>query len=263
MMLLYGKKLKNYFNNMLSIVIPTLNEEKNLKRLLGLIAKENLPEYEIIIGDAGSKDKTVQVAESFGAKVVKGGLPAVGRNAGARAAKGDVILFLDADLVLSENFVAHALLEFQERRLDIASCNIYPQTNNIYLNKMTLNVFYNFPAQIFRKVFPMGAMAIMVTKKAYDQVGGFDEKIKLCEDHYFVGSVAKIGSFGILKTGKVYMPIRRFEKDGYLRTSLKYLRSVVYMNLFGPEKLNDIEYEFGHYDKKPKKKPIKRKKKDT
>jgi len=238
---------------MLSIVIPTLNEEKNLKRLLGLIKEENLSDYEIIVGDAGSKDKTVAIAESYGARVVPGGLPAVGRNAGAKVAQGDVILFLDADLVLSDNFVAHALLEFQKRGLDIASCNIYPQTNNIYLNKLTLNVFYNFPAQIFRKVFPMGAMAIMVTKKAYDQVGGFDEKMNLCEDHYFVGAVAKIGSFGILKTGKVYMPIRRFEKDGYFKTSFKYLRSVVYMNLFGPEKLNEIEYEFGHYDKNPKK----------
>lgn len=240
---------------MLSIIIPTLNEEKNINRLLKQIISKNVgDQYEIIIADAGSKDKTCEIAKSFGARIVKGGLPAVGRNQGAKYAKGDVLLFLDADLKLSPDLVAKSFKEFKERNLDVASYSLYPQINNLLLNKVTLNIFYNYPARILKKVFPMGAMGIMVRKKIFDSVGGFDEKIALAEDHYFIGQSAKIGNFGLFRSGKIYMPTRRFEKDGYFKTSWKYLKCAMHMNLYGREGLEKFSYDFGHYDK-PDKKP--------
>jgi glycosyltransferase involved in cell wall biosynthesis len=249
---------------MLSIIIPTLNEEKNITRLLKQITDQKIGDlYEIVIADAGSKDKTCQIAKEYGARVVPGGLPAVGRNSGAKYAKGDILLFLDADLKLSPDLIKKTLEEFKERHLDVASYSLYPQINNLLLNKFTLNIFYNYPARILRKVFPMGAMGIMVNKNIFDKVGGFDEKISLAEDHYFISQAAKIGNFGLFREGKIYMPTRRFEKDGYLRTSLKYLQCAIHMNVHGREGMEKFKYEFDHYDKpkkgikKPKKKEVK------
>lgn len=235
---------------MLSIIIPTLNEEKNIKNLLALIKKGGFDDYEIIIADAGSTDKTVEIARANNCIITKGGLPARGRNNGARIAKGEILFFLDADLKLApRNFLKLAADYFIKNDLTVASFPILPQRNNIYLNPFTLNLFYNFPQKILKKVFPMGAMGIMVKKDAFEKVKGFDESITLAEDHYFVQQAEKIGKFDIIKKVKVYMPLRRFEKDGYLRTGLKYLICAFNMGVLGRAERR-IKYDFGHYDKK-------------
>src|SRR4030042_5447498 len=107
---------------MLSIIIPTLNEEKYLPLLLKSIKEQNFSQdYELIVADAGSKDRTIEIAKSFGCKVIRGGLPAFGRNAGVRAAKGDLFLFLYSDILLSAKFLENSLLEFKKRKLAVAS----------------------------------------------------------------------------------------------------------------------------------------------
>jgi glycosyltransferase involved in cell wall biosynthesis len=79
----------------LSIIIPTLNEIAYLPHLLDALAMQNRLPDEIIVADAGSKDNTVELAQSRCVHVVHGGMPAVGRNVGARAAKGGLLSFFD------------------------------------------------------------------------------------------------------------------------------------------------------------------------
>ncbi len=74
----------------LSIVVPAYNEEKYLPKLLSCIKKQTYKDCEIIVADANSRDRTKETAKKYGCKIVKsGGLPAIGRNNGAKAAKGD------------------------------------------------------------------------------------------------------------------------------------------------------------------------------
>ncbi|MFA5169318.1 MAG: glycosyltransferase [Candidatus Paceibacterota bacterium] len=235
---------------MLSIIIPTLNEEKNLSKLLPAIIKGGSDDYEIIIADAGSKDKTIEIARQFNCIITKGGLPARGRNCGAKVAKGDILFFMDADLKFSpKNFVKKAYDYFKKNDLAVASFPILPQKSNIYLNPVTLNLFYNYPQILLKNVFPMGAMGIMARKDVFEKVGGFDEGITLAEDHYFVGQACKYGKFDIIKDVIAYMPVRRFEKDGYFRTAFKYLCCGFKMGVLRkPER--KVRYDFGHYDKK-------------
>jgi len=235
---------------MLSIIIPTLNEEKNLAKLLPAITKGGLDDLEIIIADAGSKDKTIEIARKFNCIITKGGLPARGRNCGAKIAKGEVLFFMDADLKFSpKSFVKKAYDYFKKNDLTIASFPILPIKNNIYLNPVTLSLAYNYPQIILKKFFPMGAMGIMVKREVFDKVGGFDEGITLAEDHYFVQQACKYGKFDIIKEVMIYMPTRRFEKDGYFRTAFKYLRCGLKLGILGkPER--KVRYDFGHYDKK-------------
>ena len=237
---------------MLSIIIPALNEEKYLLLLLQSIKKQNLfSDYELIVADAGSKDRTIEIAKLFGCRIVKGGLPAFGRNAGAKAARGDLFLFLDADIVLSESFLENSLSEFKKRKLGIASYCLIPQTSNLLL-KIAFDVFYNKSIVAVQRFLAYGAMGILVKKEIFEKVGGFDESIKLAEDHYFVRKASKFGRFGIIKSAKIFITLRRFEQDGYLKTCLKYISCHIFL-FFGKAVRSDIfNYRFGHYSKKEK-----------
>ena len=93
----------------LSIIIPTYNEEEYLPVLLDSIKEQNFKDYEIIVADANSEDKTREIAEEYGCTVIEGGMPAVGRNNGAKIAKGEYLLFLDSDLKLTDEYLGDVL----------------------------------------------------------------------------------------------------------------------------------------------------------
>lgn len=237
---------------MLSIIIPALNEEKYLPLLLRSIKDQDFSEdYEIIVADAGSKDKTIEIARSFGCKTVKGGLPAIGRNSGAKIAKGKSLLFLDADVVLPQGFLENSLCEFEKRKLDIASYRLTSKTNNL-LFKTAFHGFYNNFIVVSQKVSAHGAMGIIIRKEIFDKVGGFDESIKMAEDHYFVRKASKFGKFGIIKSAKIFITLRRFERDGYLKTFFKYFLCG-FFTVSGKAIRSDVfNYRFDHYSKKEK-----------
>lgn len=236
---------------MLSIIIPTLNEEKYLPLLLRSVKGQNFEDdYEVIVADAGSTDKTVEIAEFFGCRLSKGGLPARGRNLGAGIAGGEDILFLDADLILPAGFLRQSLEEFRSRNLDVASFGLKPITDRKIV-RMGFDLFYNRPIVFSQKFLAHGAMAILVKKNIFEKVGGFDEGISLAEDHYFTRQAFKVGKFGVIKSARVHITTRRFETDGYLATLLKYLLCQLYMFSGKPVRSNIFKYKFNHYKNKP------------
>ena len=92
----------------ISIIIPTLNEEKYIERCLKSLKNQSFRNFEIIVSDSYSTDDTVKIAKKYGAKVVltKKTGPAAGRNEGARKAKGSILVFLDADTFVTKKFLA-------------------------------------------------------------------------------------------------------------------------------------------------------------
>jgi glycosyltransferase involved in cell wall biosynthesis len=231
---------------MISIIIPTLNEENFLSRLLESIKEQDFPEREIIVADAGSKDKTVVIAKNYKATVVPGGLAAKGRNEGAKIAKGELFLFLDADVVLPGGFLNRVLKEFKERNLDVASFCLDSQSAK-KSEKFLYNFFYNWPIIIFEKILSHGSQAILVKKEIFEKVKGFDESIKFAEDHNFVRRIRKIGKFGVIRSAKVLSSPRRFEKDGWLLTYFRYIIAEIYTIFVGDIKKDIFKYDFGHH----------------
>jgi len=247
---------------MLSIIIPALNEGKYLPLLLNLIKQQNFAGgeedksssspslslgessvYEVIVADADSIDKTVEIAKSFGCQVVRGGLPARGRNEGAKIAKGEIFLFMDADNVfLPENFLENLLTEFERKKLGVASFPIYPRGKKI--DKILYGIYNNF---VSLTKIPCATNSVLVKKEIFEKVGGFDEEIKIGEDHCFVKQAAKFSKFGFIKTEPVLTSPRRFEYEGRLRTYLKYILAGIYMLFFGPIKKPIFKYNFGHW----------------
>ena len=144
---------------MLSIIIPTLNEEEYLPRLLDSIKKQRFTDYEIIISDAGSSDKTLPIAQMHGCRIAEGGLPAKGRNNGAKIAKGDILFFLDADTILPDDFLHESMLEFNGRGIDMASFCLdpYPKSK---ISSLLMNVFYNRMIIALEKILPHSAVGI-------------------------------------------------------------------------------------------------------
>src|SRR3990167_7313872 len=105
---------------MVSVIIPTYNEEKFIGVLLECLKNQTWKNFEIIVSDARSKDKTREIARKYEAKVVDGGPIAVGRNNGAKAAKGDILVFLDSDLSFDINFIGNCYQSFASQKLDMA-----------------------------------------------------------------------------------------------------------------------------------------------
>ena len=233
---------------MLSIIIPALNEEKYLPSLLEEIKKQNFNgDFEVIIADADSKDKTVEIAQNYGCKIVRGGLPAKGRNEGARAAKGDIFLFLDADtLRLPPNFLNEIFAEFEKRKLVAASFPISP--NGEKIDKMIYG-FYSFLAQIPQKFLPHAVQAILVKREIHQKIRGFDEEIKIGEDHDYARRAAKVGQFGFIKTEPILFSSRRLKKDGRLKTYLTYFLAGLHMLFLGPVKSDIFKYRFNHFQR--------------
>ena len=251
---------------MLSIIIPTLNEENYLPLLLESITratargeeeglsssprKQEFKNYEVIVADANSEDKTKEIAKEYGCRLTKGGgNPAKGRNEGAKIARGDLFLFLDADIIIPEDFLEKSLGEFKKRKLDVASYCLIPQTDNSLI-KFAFNLLYNWLILILQNILPHAAMGILVKREVFDRVGGFNEEIKMAEDHFFARQASKFSKFGVINSTKIYITLRRYEKDGYFSTYFKYFLCEFYMLSGKPAKSNLFKYKFDQYSKK-------------
>jgi glycosyltransferase involved in cell wall biosynthesis len=232
----------------LSIIIPTFNEEKNLPWLLESIKDQEGVAYEIIVADNASSDRTRKIARSCGARVVAGGLPAKARNCGAAMARSEVILFLDADVILpARDFLSATLAEFNEKKFGIATCPVIPISE-----KMIDKLFHRAYNAYLKTVRPIIARApgfcIFVRRSLHEEINGFDETILLAEDHDYACRAAKISKFGILKSYPIIVSVRRFDRDGRFRIAIKYLLCEAYMMVKGPVRSDIFKYRFG-YDK--------------
>ena len=113
-------------SKLVSVVIITRNERALLPRLLDALEKQTHPPYEIIVADAQSTDDTRDIAKSHGCRVIEGGGLAFGRNEGAKAARGDVLFFFDADVLPDERFLERFLRRAEKTQADVASCFLVP-----------------------------------------------------------------------------------------------------------------------------------------
>lgn len=210
----------------LSIIIPTYNEEKYLGNLLKDIHSQvKVKPLEIIVADANSTDRTKGIAKQFGAKVIKGGLPGIGRNNGAKESKGGILLFLDADTRLPKDFLDKSYGEFLERELAAATVDNIPKTQKQKWLYLTIYFFHNKFIRMISKIEPHATgTCLFVKKDVFEKLKGFDEGIPVFEDSEFVKRVFKMGFlFRVLNSTKIFVSIRRFEKKGVLKSIFKVI----------------------------------------
>jgi glycosyltransferase involved in cell wall biosynthesis len=101
----------------ISVVIPTKNEERDIKDCLNSLSKQSYKNFEVIVVDGGSKDRTKEIARKLGAKVLNEKptkSPANARNIGAKAANGEILLFVDADNVVPKDHLEKVASAFNK-----------------------------------------------------------------------------------------------------------------------------------------------------
>lgn len=230
----------------LTIVIPTKNEQENLPRLLASIKAQTYTDYEVVVADAGSTDKTREIAESYGAKVVDGGMPGPGRNRGVAVAQGHVILFLDADVTMtSTKFLADNLAEMKRKGANVATCLVKPVSRNP-VDKAMHEVYNAFAVAMERMRPHAPGFCIFVKKHAHEEIGGFDETVVFAEDHDYVQRAEKAGyRFRVLRAQPIAVSVRRLDKDGRLGIAMKYMMAELHMVVKGPYKEMPYDYQMG------------------
>lgn len=233
----------------ISIVIPTLNEVEYLPILVESIERQAFRDYEIIVADAGSSDGTVEYAREHGCRVVAGGMPARGRNAGAEHARGEFLFFLDSDVRLPRGFLANAWEEIERRFADLATCEARPITD-VAIDKALFN-FASTLTRLTARTEPRATgFCILVSRRLFRRVGGFDESITLGEDHAFSKAAAKIRPLEFLTSTWVEVSVRRLEKEGRIAYILKAVHADLHRRLIGEIRRDLIDYEFAGYDEK-------------
>lgn len=237
-----------------SIVIPTKNEETVLPGLFETIERQSFRNFEVIVADAYSTDRTRDLATAAGACVVDGGMPGPGRNRGAAVASGDLLLFMDADAALpNERYLGDCATEFERCGADVATCRLEPMSAR--LGDRLGHAAFNAYTRAFARVRPHAAgSCIWARRTVHDAIGGFDERVTFAEDHEYAQRARRYGyRFCVLDAHPMHVSVRRLEQDGRFNVAVKYLYSELYMIAKGPLVNRELfEYRFDHFDRSKK-----------
>ncbi len=180
---------------MVSFVIPAHNEERWIQRSIAAIrtAMQGLVEsYEVIVVDDASTDATARLAESEGARVVRVGHRQIAatRNAGARAAQGEFLFFVDADTLATPGAVRAALRAMRE---GAAGGGCVFRFDGI----LPLGARFLYPVAVVsaRCLRLVGGCFLFCPRKSFDRIGGFCEQFYAAEEAAFIRALKKEGRF--------------------------------------------------------------------
>jgi rSAM/selenodomain-associated transferase 2 len=215
----------------ISIIIPTLNEASTIGKLLSVL--HTVPGVEPIVVDGGSRDNTVDIAESNGAQVLN---CAPGRafqmNCGAKTASGTVLLFLHSDTIPPPGFAAEIRNNLQQPGVSAGAFTLSIGGNGFLLR--LLEMLINFRARTMQ--MPYGDQGLFMTSGMFAAVGGFPEQ-PLMEDFELVRRLRRRGTIIILPIAATTSD-RRWRRLGVLRTTLRNQAIIIgYLLGISPDKL--------------------------
>jgi glycosyltransferase involved in cell wall biosynthesis len=205
-----------------SVVIPVWNEELFLPRLL-LPLRRCLPSSEIIVADHDSEDKSRDIARHFDCAIVSGGRPGKSRNAGAAAASGEIILFLDADVVIDLPLIIKMLDHFSDGRIICVHPKLKPISDDSYISACyaVANQYIRITSKL--KLHQGLGSVIAVRKSAFQFIGGFSETMTVGEDADFFSRLRQIGRIVYDENICVFVSARRFLVENKFRFAAKCL----------------------------------------
>jgi glycosyltransferase involved in cell wall biosynthesis len=218
-----------------SVIIPTLNEEGYIENCLkALKAQDYKGKFEIIVADGKSNDNTVKIAKKYADKVVvvdKKGV-AVGRNAGARVARGEIFIFMDADTVAAFNLITEIVKGFEKGVVGV-TCPVVPLSAN--MSEFLLYWFYNqfMKATLHTKKPQVAGMCCAYRREAFEKVNGFDENIRAWDDYDMSERISKLGKIKCVDSTFVMTSPRRIRKWGKTKAAIKYVKLYITYLLAG------------------------------
>jgi glycosyltransferase involved in cell wall biosynthesis len=182
----------------------------------------------VFVADAGSTDGTPEVVMSFAdrldVEVIPGGLPSVGRNAGARRATTPYVLFIDADMELKDpTLLRRALSLIERRQLHCVTTNIWCRDGTVRDHLLYLGNNIAQYGSFMVKPFSTG-MFMLFDKATFDRLGGFHERAMYAEDYLLTKKVSN-RRFGIV-TGRIHTTNRRFRYMGHFKIVRLFVKTM-------------------------------------
>lgn len=248
-----------------SVIIPTLNEEKYLPKLLRALTLQTYRNFEVIIVDANSQDKTVIFANGY--KKLLPQLKTINslkknvylqRNLGVKKASGKYIVSLDADITMPPAFLEGIHYNIISKKSDFLTTWLEPDvrnsTNTTIIHGCNLAMEM---AKMIGKPFA-GGFNTIIKRDIFNKVGGFREDLSMSEDHEFSLRVAKAGyDLTIVNDPRLTFSLRRLRSQGMLKLFFIYSRANLLFFLNGPITNKKYGYEMGghvHIQRKRKNK---------
>jgi rSAM/selenodomain-associated transferase 2 len=205
----------------LSIIIPTYNEAKiigqTIQFLQNNLAGKNI---EIIVSDGGSDDETVSLVQNLGIKAVLS--PVKGRagqmNHGVQNATGDVYFFLHADSAPATTFYDDIMSSIK-KGYDCGSFRTQFDSSSLLLK---VNAYFTRFNYLF---FRGGDQGVFVTKKLWNQIGGYKEDMVIMEDYDYIARLWKEGVFKLIPKATL-ISARKYDENSWLTVQLANLQIV-------------------------------------
>lgn len=215
----------------ISIVVPVLNEEKQISRILDLQSRAT--NVEIIIVDGGSHDRTVDLAVESGAKIIHSDPGrAMQMNAGAALATGEILLFLHADTQLPDQFDAMIRATLVQSKIIAGAFTLQIALDLPGIRTVERGV--NWRSRYLQ--FPYGDQAIFLRAQTFVELGGFPA-LPIMEDFELVRRLRRSGKIKILPAAVVTSG-RRWQKFGVWQTTIvNQLVIVAYLFGVSPNRL--------------------------
>lgn len=213
---------------LISVIIPAHNEEVFLPATLEALARQDYPHYEVIVVANGCKDRTAEVAEGRCTTVID--LPSRGlgpaRNTGARAARGELLLFLDADTLLEPDGLSTIAAQFT-RECAMGTLKGLPDSK-----KASYKVIYFFKNFIHKTHVHHGSSGVILCwKDHFEAVGGFNNDLYLRENSDLMKKLRPFGRYKYIRKAPAVTSMRRYEKAGVADMVFLWLR-VWYLSNF-------------------------------
>lgn len=247
-----------------SIVIPTLNEEKFLPKLLESLTTQTVKDFEVIVVDGQSKDKTVAVAKRFAGciplTVVASEKLGVSyqRNKGAELSEADWLIFVDADSILMPYFIERILHFVEQKKPSVFTTWAQPdrQEGNEAIFALFLNILLEGSLLLKRPMAPGPLTAIK--HDIFQNIGGYDESHTFDEDIELGLRLAKKGiTIVILRESLYIWSMRRIRSEGKIKVMNQYILAAIPILLFKRTFKYMLGYSTGGQLYKRKRKPTK------
>lgn len=227
----------------LSIIIPALNEEKYIGTLLGALAEQTFEDFEVIVIDGKSEDKTVQVVESFfpflNIRILTSDVRNVSyqRNLGARHAKYEHLVFFDADVKPGPDFLEKLVKRLHRKPVDALTSWNKPMSNKA-VDKVMYGAFNIIYMEGLKRFAPSAVGTFIYIKKSvFESVDGFDKEVVLAEDYDLIRRVHNAGyKFDVMRKPSIPFSVRRLDEEGRASFLKKQLKAGIYYHTKGPIK---------------------------
>lgn len=185
-------------NPLVSIVIPVLNSEKTLRQCLTSVSNQSYSNIETIVVDGGSNDKTIEIAQVFGVKVIKANIPSMTKqtNMGILNSKGKYIYRIDSDVILPINIVGECIEKCEVERYDGVCVFWLPDESISFwakVRKIEKECYVENPNYVGSIKYDKNVLgARFLRRDVFELVGGFDEEISTAgEDYALYNKLAK------------------------------------------------------------------------